>query len=165
MGQQFPSWDAACAEHNAVNTTTNNGNTNNHHTLLPSLPSSPPVQMTMDVLGRPTLLQVHNTAEQAVGDVRQLAEDLEALLDFLSRPELEVGLLNVYYTPSRGNLRSSTIGHPNACGKVLRLCCENHCTDGASLLTISRWMLLYGIMYTRTLRVPNVYLCMYAGHP
>lgn len=44
----------------------------------------------MDVLGRPTLLQVHNTAEQAVSDVRVLAQDLEVLLDFLSRPELEV---------------------------------------------------------------------------
>jgi hypothetical protein len=37
----------------------------------------------MDVLGRPTLLQVHNTAEQAISDVRVLAQDLEGLMDFL----------------------------------------------------------------------------------
>jgi len=48
------------------------------------------VQMTMDVLGRPTLLQVHNTVDQAISDVRNLAEDMEQLLDFLARPETEV---------------------------------------------------------------------------
>lgn len=47
------------------------------------------VQMTMDVLGRPTLLQVHNTVDQAISDVRNLAEDMEQLLDFLARPETE----------------------------------------------------------------------------
>lgn len=54
------------------------------------MPTQPVVQMTMDVLGRPTLLQVHNTAEQATGDVRVVAQDLEALMSFLSRPETEV---------------------------------------------------------------------------
>jgi hypothetical protein len=51
--------------------------------------------MTMDVLGRPTLLQVHNTAEQAISDVKALAEQLEVLLAFLSRPESDVSPADV----------------------------------------------------------------------
>jgi hypothetical protein len=47
-------------------------------------------QMTMDVLGRPTLLQVHNTAEQAISDIRVLTQDLEGLMQFLSRPEAAI---------------------------------------------------------------------------
>lgn len=44
----------------------------------------------MDVLGRPTLLQVHNTAEQAISDIRVLAQDLEGLMGFLSRSEAAI---------------------------------------------------------------------------
>lgn len=75
------------------------------------------LQMTMDVLGRPTLLQVHNTAEQAVGDVRGLAQDLESLLAFLSRPEAgiipeDVNTVLSHWGPSLAALS----GKPEAAG-------------------------------------------------
>lgn len=75
------------------------------------------VQMTMDVLGRPTLLQVHNTADQAVGDVRGLAQDLESLLAFLSRSEAgiipeDVSTVLSHWGPSLAALS----GKPEAAG-------------------------------------------------
>lgn len=53
------------------------------------------MQMTMDVLGRPSLLQIHNTADQAICDVRNVSQDLEMLLDFLSRPESDITMRDV----------------------------------------------------------------------
>lgn len=44
----------------------------------------------MDAKGRPTLLLVHDTAGQAVGDTRELAVHLEELLRFLATPDAQL---------------------------------------------------------------------------
>jgi hypothetical protein len=45
------------------------------------------VQPTVDAMGRPTLLLVRDTADQAIEDLKALAVDLEDLLAFLQTPD------------------------------------------------------------------------------